>query len=418
MKYLLKLDEDNVVQTHLTVHTGNIKEDKPFEIENLQWEVKQKNNVLIFRKYYEDICHEKEKIDKLEDDQEWDRIKKIGNPFELIYTSFHKKKRQESISNYQPISRSYFKMWEIYYNFSDKIFQDVKQTDILTFGHLAEGPGGFMEATYNYRNQLLKGRLNKDIYYGITLRPNNEYVPDWTKMRKIFSDSNQIKIEYGNLYILPEVKNFIKNFQKNKAFVVTADGGFDYSSDFNGQEINSCQIIYSECIVAMNILKKNGTFVCKVFDLFTSPMIKILYFMTLHFDEVYLYKPETSRPANSEKYLVCIRYRDLLKEEDKNYLLYLIQVYQDYQTKNKIKENETLDLLNIRVPNSFVHSLMKYNHMYIEQQKFYLQKTINLSYSKPTKDEYDKLMKEQVKNAVQWCKKYNIPINYQSIHFH
>jgi cap1 methyltransferase len=402
MKYLLKVDE----------------EDKPFEIENLQWELKQKNNVLIYRKYYEDICHEKEKIDKLEDDQEWDRIKKIGNPFELIYTSFHKKKRQESISNYQPISRSYFKMWEIYYNFSDKIFQDIKQTDILTFGHLAEGPGGFMEATYNYRNQLLKGRPNKDIYYGITLRPNNEYVPDWTKMRKIFSDSNQIKIEYGNLYILPEVKNFIKNFYKNKAYVVTADGGFDYSSDFNGQEINSCQIIYSECVVAMNILKKNGTFVCKVFDLFTSPMIKILYFMTLHFDEVYLYKPETSRPANSEKYLVCIRYRDILKEEDKNYLLYLIQVYQDYQTKNKIKENETLDLLNIRVPNSFVHSLMKYNHMYIEQQKFYLQKTINLSYTKPTKDEYDKLMKEQVKNATQWCKKYNVPINYQSIHFH
>lgn len=402
MKYLLKVEGEN----------------PPLEIENLQWDLKQKNNVLIFRKFYEDICHEKEKIDKLEDDQEWDRIKKIGNPFELIYTSFHKKKRQESISSYQPISRSYFKMWEIYYNFSDKIFQDVKPSDVLYFGHLAEGPGGFMEATYNYRNQLLKGRQNKDIYYGITLRPNNEYVPDWTKMRKIFSDSNQIKIEYGNLYILPEVKNFIKNFQKNKAYVVTADGGFDYSSDFNGQEINSCQIIYSECIVAMNILKKHGTFVCKVFDLFTSPMIKILYFMTLHFDEVYLYKPETSRPANSEKYLVCIRYRDLLNEEDKNYLLYLIQVYQEYQTKHKMKDTETLDLLGIRVPNSFVYSLMSYNQTYIEQQKFYLQKTMNLSYLKPSKDEYDKLMKEQVKNAVQWCKKYNVPINYQSIHFH
>jgi hypothetical protein len=28
--------------------------------------------------------------------------------------------------------------------------------------------------------------------------------------------------------------------------------------NFNGQEINSCQIIYSECIVALNILKKGG----------------------------------------------------------------------------------------------------------------------------------------------------------------
>ena len=45
---------------------------------------------------------------------------------------------------------------------------------------------------------------------------------------------------------------------------MTADGGFDYSSDFNGQEINSCQIILSECYIALNILKKHGTFVCKV----------------------------------------------------------------------------------------------------------------------------------------------------------
>ncbi len=397
----------------------NVNKDDLIFTQNINYNKVDKKNILIFKKFYEEITYEKEKIDQLENSNEWDKIKKIGNPFELIYTTYNKKKKKDSISNYQPISRSYFKMWEIYYNYSDKIFKHFNLLDNMTFAHLAEGPGGFMEATYNFRNLQLKpkNRYCRDTFYGITLKPNNEYVPDWNKMKKLFSDDNQFKIEYGNLYIQNDVKNFIKNFNKNKAYIVTADGGFDYSADFNGQEINSCQIILSECYVALNILKKHGTFVCKIFDIFTSPMIKLLYLMCTLFEEVHLYKPETSRPANSEKYLVCIQYKDTLSNEDKDYLLYLIKYYQDSIIHKKIDENETYDLSGFKVPNDFVHQLINYNKDYIENQKFYLQKTIKLAYEKPSNDDYDKLVKEQVKNAVNWCKKYNVPINHQSSFF-
>jgi 23S rRNA U2552 (ribose-2'-O)-methylase RlmE/FtsJ len=397
----------------------NINKDDLVFIQNLNYEKVDKKTILIFKKYYEEITNEKEKIDKLENSNEWDKIKKIGNPFELIYTTYNKKKKKDSISNYQPISRSYFKMLEIYYNYSNKIFEHFNIQDNMVFAHLAEGPGGFMEATYNFRNIQLKAKNKycRDTFYGITLKPNNEFVPDWNKMRKLFSDINQFKIEYGNLYIQNDVKNFIKNFQKNKASIVTADGGFDYSADFNGQEINSCQIIFSECYLALNILKKHGTFVCKIFDVFTSPMIKILYLMCTLFEEVYLYKPETSRPANSEKYLVCINYKDTLSTEDKDYLLNLIKIYQDAVINKTLFDNETFDLNGLKIPNSFVHLLINYNKDYIENQKFYLQKTIKLAYEKPSNEDYDKLIKDQIKNAVNWCKKYNVPINHQSSFF-
>ena len=399
MKYLIESDERRDIQ-----------------IFGLNFQKKNKNSILIFKKYYEDICMEKEKIDKLENGYEWDRIKKIGNPFELIYTSTNKKKKKDSISNYQPISRSYFKMWEIFFNFSDKIFKDVSGHESLSFGNLAEGPGGFMEAIHNYRNIMLRGKQSKDVYYGITLQPNNEYVPDWNKMKKIFGDKQNIHIDYGNLYLYNDVIKYVRNFQNKKAFIVTADGGFDYSSDFNGQEISSCQIIYSECVVALNILKEKGTFVCKVFDLFTSTMIKIIYLLYMNFEEVYFYKPETSRPANSEKYLVCIGYKNVLSNDEKNYLLHLIREYQNGVVSQDIQENETYDLNGIRVPNSFVRSLSLYNEEYIKNQKYYLQKTIQLAYQKPNKEEYDLLIKNQVKNAIDWCKKYNVPINQQSIY--
>jgi len=391
-------------------------EERDLQITNIELQKKEKKQTLIFRKFYQDICHEKEKIDKLENGQEWDKIKKIGNPFELIYTSYHKNKKKDSISNYQPISRSYFKMWEIYYNFADKIFNHISNQDSLVFGHLAEGPGGFMEATYNYRLHRSKTKAPRDIYYGITLRPNNEYVPDWNKMKKIFGDKQNIHIEYGNLYMYPDVKNYIRYFQKQKAFIVTADGGFDYSQDFNGQEINSCQIIYAEVVVALNILKRGGTFVCKVFDLFTNSMLKIMYLLFKNFEEVHLYKPDTSRPANSEKYLVCIGYRDSLNEEEKEYLLFILQEYQRLQKTNPCTENDTYVIEGIRVPNEFVRMIERYNGLYIEQQKFYLQRTIKLAYEKPSKEEYDRLIKNQVKNAVDWCNKYNIPMNRQSMY--
>jgi len=203
-------------------------------------------NITIFPVYRDDIKNKKEEIDKLEDSEIWDKMKKIGNPYELIYTTYNKKRKNDSISNYMPISRSYFKLWEIFFNFN--LFEKNKNK-FYSFSHLAEGPGGFMEATYNYMNYLNK---NDNYYYGITLKPNNEHVPDWNKIKKIFKDTKKININYGNLYKIDDVRKYLKNFTKKKADLVTADGGFDYSKDFNGQEDNSSQIIYSEIAIALS----------------------------------------------------------------------------------------------------------------------------------------------------------------------
>jgi len=54
---------------------------------------------IIFKKYYEIVSLEKEKIDKLENCENWDKIKKIGNPYELIYTSYNKKRKNDSYNN-------------------------------------------------------------------------------------------------------------------------------------------------------------------------------------------------------------------------------------------------------------------------------------------------------------------------------
>ena len=379
---------------------------------NLELGIIPKNKNLLFKKYYDIVSIEKEKIDTLENSDNWDKMKKIGNPYELIYTTYNKKRKNDSISLYTPISRSYFKLWEIFYNFD--FFKYFNINNNYSYAHLAEGPGGFMEATHNYKCLLRKKNID-DIFYGITLKPTNDYIPDWNKIKKTFNNKNNVKIEYGNLYFIDDVKNYINKFKYKKANLVTADGGFDYSKDFNGQEINSCQIIYSECIIALHVLENKGCFVCKIFDIFSFTMIQILYIICSSFEFVYIYKPETSRPANSEKYLICMYYKNNKSDKIKKILLNNIEKW--YKISQTIENNNSVIFKNIKVDNMFINKLNEYNEKYMNNQLFHLNSTIKLAQNKIEKEKYYEIIENQVKNAISWCNKYKIDINKESIYY-
>ena len=102
-------------------------------------------------KYLSDI---KTKIDGK--DNLWDRYKKYTNPYEYIHTIVPGKKK--SVAKYKPLSRSYFKMIEIVFFF--KLIENMEDKTIQTY-HLAEGPGGFIEAMIFLR----KNTMNKDDKY-------------------------------------------------------------------------------------------------------------------------------------------------------------------------------------------------------------------------------------------------------------
>ena len=87
----------------------------------------------------------KKQIDENSDN--WDFIKKYTNPFEFIHTIIPGNKT--SVSKLKPLSRSFYKMIEISNILN--IFDNYQHTNINTF-HLAEGPGGFIEATTYMRN--------------------------------------------------------------------------------------------------------------------------------------------------------------------------------------------------------------------------------------------------------------------------
>ncbi|KAL0215275.1 hypothetical protein P9112_007459 [Eukaryota sp. TZLM1-RC] len=87
--------------------------------------------------------------------------------------------------------------------------------------------------------------------------------------------------------------------------VVVADGGSDVSDWWNLQELLMKQLVLGQIVSMFRILRHGGSFVLKVFDVFSPFTVSLLYLLYISFTRFSIFKPVTSRPGNSERYIVC-----------------------------------------------------------------------------------------------------------------
>lgn len=351
----------------------------------------------------------KNKID-LENIRDWDKAKKNSNEYELIHLPSRKVKH-ESIAAYEPLSRSYFKMWEILHNYG--FFSQDQQKKPISIVNIAEGPGGFIEALVNYRYKYY--RMTDNIN-AITLKSITKEIPGWDKAQNFLRENTNVKINYGadntgNIYKLENIKHFEENI-KTKADFITADGGFDFSNDFNDQEKQSLRIIFCEIVLAVTCQNLGGTFICKFFDLYSKTSIKLIYLLKCLYSEVIIDKPVTSRPANSEKYIIC---RDFQGISDK-YLKKLYIVVKSWEILEE-KNKTIIDIFSPdeEVPEEFLKMVLDFGTKHFELQRTNIDKTLDLIHNKPNLSQLNNLIELQINSACKWCEKYNVDLNYHSI---
>tara|TARA_Y100000389_G_scaffold193937_1_gene223308 strand:+ start:20058 stop:21464 length:1407 start_codon:yes stop_codon:yes gene_type:complete len=298
--------------------------------------------------------------------KDWDFYKKITNPYEYIHT--HIINKNFSISKYKPLSRSFFKMIEII-----NVFDFLNEEDSIKSFHLAEGPGGFIEAFNYYRKTNLNENSRNDRYYGITLISDNQNIPSWKKGESYIKHNSNIFIEYGksnngDLFNKHNIIYFSENYSEKMNYV-TADGGFDFSTDFNNQEELSYKLILAQILYALIIQKKNGKFVLKIFDVFKYKTIELIYLLSIFYDLVFIYKPSTSRVANSEKYLICKKFKGL-NPEFKNEIL--------NEFENLMSNSESLySIFNFSLSKNFIYKIKEINAIYGQQQLENINNTLN-----------------------------------------
>ena len=327
---------------------------------------------------------------------EWDIYKKYTNPYEYIHTSVPTTK--QSVCKYRPISRAFFKLHELIHDL--KLLDSEDDTPIRSF-HLAEGPGGFIEAVSYYR-----GQNAKDEYIGMTLvNKNDDTVPGWDKVQSFLEKNPTVKIEMGHTGTgdLLKAENLKQCFMKyqNSMDLITGDGGFDFSKDYNHQECDLVNLLLAQVFFAISMQKHGGHFVLKVFDMCTQVSIDVAFLLNSLYDEVFIVKPHTSRYANSERYLVC---KGFLLEKTEPYAIRF------YHMLNQLHNNsqKMISLLSFPTPRYFLDRLQEINAILGQQQIDNIKTTLALIRSKDS-ERIEQLRKSAIHRCLAYCQKHNLP---------
>ena len=361
--------------------------------ENLEIE-KNQSDYIISKSLARYLSSMKTQIDNYPN--EWDQYKKYTNPYEYIHTPIPYSKL--SVCKLKPLSRSFFKLIEIF-----NIFNIDFGSNPITSFHLAEGPGGFVEALITYRenNNTVN---NKDIYYGMTLiNDDDENIPGWKKSKYFLNKHQNVKIvtgkdKTGNLLNVDNLWFCYDNF-KNSVDLITGDGGFDFSTNFNQQEHLSVNLIFSQIVYALAMQKKGGMFILKIFDIFTQITIELLYILSSLYEKCYIVKPHASRCANAEKYILCKNFK-----LDNTYDL--IKKFSDFFSY--LDDKPIYKILNIKLPYLYINKIEDINAILGQQQLENILSTLHiLDNNKP--DKLDTIKKNNILKCIQYCIKNKLP---------
>ena len=201
-------------------------------------------------------------------------------------------------------------------------FMNKKSGGAFTFCDIAAGPGAFTE--------YLQYRLPNSKGYGITLKgftEEDQIKFDWNPR---ILDMTRFTAFYGadgsgNLYTnWEEFVTYVLSKEPDGVDLITGDGGID--AENNQQEWASSRLTLTQALVGIGCARIGGNFVLKLFDTVTSISAHILFILSQCFDRILPFKPVSSRPANSERYLVCMgrkvdvrKYYSLLAGAAKSY---------------------------------------------------------------------------------------------------
>ena len=345
-------------------------------------------------------------IDDMDHQNTWDEYKKITNPFEFVFLSLAKR-MHFSVAKKIPLSRSYYKMIEIWQSLD--LGSSIPKNFVSA--HSAEGPGGFIEALID-----ISARTERTLEASLamTLKATDKNIPGWKKSQAFLYSNPVVEITYGkdgtgNLYNLDNHRVFNeilnKRCAKGKANLYTADGGFDFTNDFNNQEENVIHLLLAEILLGLSVLEKGGVLIIKLFDTVLQPTLEMLYITTRHFREWTITKPKTSRAANSERYLVCRGYLGYEEDAVRTFSLVLRQ-----KKHRNIISFIDADIHSQQEYRDFEKEIISFQESLSNFQIEAIKRTLKIIETKT-----NQILKEQIKENVirsmEWCSQHDIEIS-------
>ena len=138
--------------------------------------------------------------------------------------------------------------------------------------------------------------------------------------------------------------------------------------------------------------------------------VDMLAILSSFYERVYMTKPQTSRYANSEKYIVC---KGFLFENSREFYHGLHKTFEQALLVDDTKQYITR-FLTVPISSLFLSKLQEYNAIFGQQQIETIYYTISLIENKFKADKIDNLINTNIQKCVNWCIKYDVSYNVMS----
>ena len=358
----------------------------------------------------------------------WHTVRSMVEDYELVHPSGgYNGKRGVAVLPFkcEPISRAFFKLWELFYRYREIINRLDHESDITVL-NLGECPGGFIQATAHFR--LKEHSKSNDTYYCYSLEPKDKKTDlglTWecpSTKREFKRLGNKLNLMYGDHTDPEDLKKMLKDLKGVKADLITADGAFTHSRVYNYEEIVNYKIFFGEIAAAILNQKPGGSFVLKIFDILTNVTRQLLLLLNHYYSEIFITKPDFSRPASSEKYVICLGFKGVetsnqTEESLRSTILDLQRLWNekiDNRTDIYYPSNETflLSLLDYQVGDDedFSRKLQEISRDHVMKQSEHITEGIHLIHTRSIFDrkKVEALKQDQLKQAINWCQRYKL----------
>ena len=204
----------------------------------------------------------------------------------------------------------------------------------------------------------------------------------WTQMLRILTKSNPkakivsvdiqhivpiegVTIIKGDITRQDTIEKILSNFDNDKVDVIIFDGAPDVTGVIDVDMYLQVELIIFSLVIAMKLLKKGGIFVAKMFKVgalddmekvrrenlyavksdFYHEKVKIL------FDNVFYFKPTSSRASSHETYLICENF----EIEDDNILKVIEKATMEeiFNYEQLIKDEKTKNFLHFIIKGKY-----------------------------------------------------------------
>jgi hypothetical protein len=172
----------------------------------------------------------------------------------------------------------------------------------------------------------------------------------------------------GDLTKIDDIKAIAKKVNiAGGVDLYTSDAGIDVEGDYAGQEKKTLSLNYGQILSGLSVLNIGGCMITKQYTYMSKFNQTLINYLSTIFKSFYICKPLTSRPANSEIYLVGCGFKGI-NILDK---LYSVNCDMDFDFKVMCEENDKIIEIKGGENNCIKNSLIEITNKQIEYLKEY-----------------------------------------------